>query len=292
MSSLSSVTNETLEAVLQDFHVEAEMTNGIGVDTEEYIRNVLNKALGIDKASNLLNRIMITKDASGIESLKWMDSKSVADLIRFEHPQIIATIIVHLEPYQASQVLSFLSERTRMEVILRTATLDGVQPAAINELNDVLTNLLLSNESIRKKPIGGVRATSAIINFMSGELESATIARLREIDPDLAQSLLDNMFIFDNLADIEDRDIQTILREVPSASLIVAIKGAKEEVKEKFFKNMSLRAAEMMREDIDAKGPVRLSEIEKQQKEILQLVRRLADEGQISTTKGDASDFV
>jgi flagellar motor switch protein FliG len=292
MSTMTSVSNEVLNSVLQEFRGISEQNTSFGIDSEDYIRNVLNKALGSDKASNLLNRILVSKDASGIDSLKWMDSKSVADLIRFEHPQIIATILVHLDPYQASQIIGFLSERTRTEVILRAATLDGVQPAALNELNDVLTNLLNGNESIRKKSIGGVRATASIMNFMNGDIEVSTISKLKEFDPELAQRIIEQMFVFDNIMDIDDRDIQVILREVPSESLIIAIKGAKEEIKEKIFKNMSQRAAEMMREDLDAKGPVRLSEVEKQQKEILQIIRRLADEGQITISKGGENDFI
>ena len=155
MSTLKTIAHEELQSVLQDFEEQSARNASFGVDAEDYIRNVLNKALGDDKASNLLNRILVTRDSSGIESLKWMDAKSVADLIRLEHPQIIATILVHLDSIQASEILTELSERTRMEVILRIATMDGIQPQAIQELNDVLTKLLTGNENIKKKPIGG-----------------------------------------------------------------------------------------------------------------------------------------
>ncbi len=287
MSAMKAVSGQMLEAVLQEFIDKTQHNTEFGIDSDEYIRSVLTKALGDDKAASLINRILVTRDASGIESLKWMDGKSVADLIRNEHPQIIATILVHLERYHASEVLTELTPRLRDEVILRIATLDGVQPAALNELNDVLTKLLTGNDNLRKKAMGGIRTTAEIMNFMNGETENKIMANLREFDAGLAQQVMDQMFVFDNIMDVSDRDIQQILREVPSEALIVALKGAKDEMKEKFFRNMSQRAADMMREDLEAKGPVRLSEVEKQQKEILQIVRRMADEGLItlSTTE-------
>ncbi|MBS0308713.1 MAG: flagellar motor switch protein FliG [Proteobacteria bacterium] len=288
MSAMKSVGNYQLETVLQDFREQTEEASALGVDSDEYIRQVLTKALGDDKAASLLNRILGSKDSSGIESLKWMDAQSVAELIRNEHPQIIATILVHLERYHACEVLDHFTERLRNDVVLRIATLDGVQPAALRELNEVLTKLLSGNESIKKKPMGGVRTAAEILNFLSNENEQSVLSNLKNYDADMAQKIMDEMFVFDNVLDLEDRAIQTLLREVQSESLIVALKGANTELREKFFKNMSSRAAEMMREDLDSKGPVRLSEVEAQQKEILQIIRRLADEGQIMLGgKGD-----
>ncbi|MBS1169187.1 MAG: fliG [Burkholderiaceae bacterium] len=281
MSSMKAVQSEELEAVLEKFTVETEQNTSFGLDSDEYIRDVLTKALGDDKATSLINRILGTRDASGIESLKWMDSQSVADLIRNEHPQIIATILVHLERYHACEVLNHFTERLRNDVVLRIATLDGVQPAALRELNEVLTKLLTGNENVKKKPMGGVRTAAEILNFMGGENESSVMDNLKRHDSDMAQKIMDEMFVFENILDIEDRGIQTMLREVQSETLIVALKGASQELRDKIFKNMSQRAAEMMRDDLESKGPVRLSEVEAQQKEILQVVRRLADEGQI-----------
>jgi flagellar motor switch protein FliG len=281
MSSMKSVQNEELEAVLEAFRSETEQNTSIGVDSDEYIRTVLTKALGDDKASSLITRILGARDASGIESLKWMDAQSVADLIRNEHPQIVATILVHLERDHACEVLGQFTERLRNDVVLRIATLDGVQPAALRELNDVLTRLLTGNENLKKKPMGGIRTAAEILNFLSGENETSVMNNLREYDADMAQKIMDEMFVFENVMEIEDRGIQVILREVQSESLIIALKGAGEDLREKIFKNMSQRAAEMMREDLESKGPVRLSEVEAQQKEILQIVRRLAEEGQI-----------
>ena len=281
MSTMKAVASEQLESVLNDFRNETEQNTSFGLDSDEYIRTVLTKALGEDKAASLLTRILGTRDASGIESLKWMDAQSVADLIRNEHPQIIATILVHLERYHASEVLTYFTERLRNDVVLRIATLDGVQPTALRELNEVLTKLLTGNENLKKKPIGGVRTAAEILNFMNGDTETSVMDNLKNYDGDLAQKIMDEMFVFENIIDIDDRGIQILLREVQSESLIVALKGANQDLREKIFKNMSQRAAEMMREDLESKGPVRLSEVEAQQKEILQIVRRLADEGQI-----------
>ena len=289
MSAMKSVSNELLKTVLDDFHQETESNTSLGLDSDDYIRNVLTLALGDSKANSLINRILTKKETGGFESLKWMDGKSVAALIQHEHPQIIATILLQLEPYHASDIITELTEQTRNEVMLRIATMDGVQPAALLELNDVLTALLNGNENNANKPLGGIPATAAIMNYMNAELETSIISKLTDLNPKIAQQVIDEMFVFDNIVDIDDRHIQTILRSVPSEALLVALKGAKNEVKEKILKNMSQRAAEMMQEDLEVKGPVRLSEVEKQQKEILKIIRRLSDEGQISLVKGDDS---
>src|SRR5450830_281166 len=288
MASMNSVGHEQLQSVIDEFFVEVDKKSSVALDSDDYIRSVLTKALGDDKASGLLNRILQNKDASGIESLKWMDSQTVAEFIKNEHPQIIATILVHLEPDQASEVLGHFTDRLRQDVMLRIATLDGVKPAALRELNDVLSKLLTGNESLKKQQMGGVKTAADIMNYMSGENESSVIEGLKNYDEDMAQKILDEMFVFDNILDIDDKGIQVMLREVQSETLIVALKGATVEIRDKIFKNMSTRAAEMMREDLETKGPVRLSEVEAQQKQILQIVRRLADEGQIMLGgKGD-----
>ena len=281
MATLKSVGHDQVESVLNQFMLMAGERASIGLDSDEYIRSVLTKALGDDKASGLLSRILQNRDSSGIESLKWMDAQTVADLITNEHPQIIATILVHLEPDQASDVLGFFSDRLRQDSMLRIATLDGVKPAALKELNDVLTKLLTNNEDLNKKQIGGVKAAANIMNFMSGDKEASTMNGLKEYDGDMAQKIMDEMFVFDDIIDIDDKGIQIMLREVQSETLITALKGATESMREKVFKNMSSRAAEMLRDDLEAKGPIKLSEVEAQQKQILQIIRRLADEGQI-----------
>ena len=283
MAALKNVQRTRVETVLDDFRKEAEGQSGLGGDSSEYIKAVLNKALGSDRAANLIERILHGGDTAGIESLKWMDAAAVSELIKNEHPQIIATVLVHLDRDQASEILSFFVERMRCDVILRIATLDGIQPTALKDLNEVLTRLLTgSSNSIKKAAMGGTRVAAEILNFMPAALETTVIATVRDFDPEIAQKIQDAMFTFDNVNDLDDRAIQLLLREVQSESLIVALKGANVELRERIFKNMSSRASEMLREDLEAKGPVRISEVEAEQKEILKIVRRLADEGQIA----------
>ncbi len=281
MSNLKNVTRDKIEGVLNDFRTQAEEKTTLGMDSGAYIRSVLTKALGEGKAANLIDRILHGGDTSGIEGLKWMDSPAVAELIKNEHPQIIATILVHLDRDQACEILGFFIDRLRNDVLLRIATLDGIQPAALRELNDVLTKLLSGNDNLKKSPMGGIRTAAEILNFMPAAQEATVIESVKQYDVELAQKILDEMFVFENLLDVDDRGIQLLLREIQSESLIVALKGAAEELREKIFKNMSQRAGEMLKEDLEAKGPVRLSEVEAEQKEILKIVRRLADEGQI-----------
>jgi flagellar motor switch protein FliG len=293
MATMKSVANEQVETVVTEFLVEAEQSSGFGLDSDEYIRSVLTKALGEDKASNLLNRILQTRDAGGIESLKWMDAPTVAEFIKNEHPQIIATILVHLEPDQASAVIGNFTDRLRQDVMLRIATLDGVKPIALRELNDVMTKLLTGNENIKKQTMGGLKVAAEIMNFMSGDNEASVMEGLKSYDEEMAQKIMDQMFVFDNIMDLDDKGIQVMLKEVQSEMLIVALKGTTQEMRDKVFKNMSSRAAEMMKEDLESKGPVKLSEVEAQQKAILQIVRRLADEGQIMLAgKGEDDQYV
>ncbi len=282
MATLKHVTRDQIDAVLEEFRHEAEQLSALSLDSGEYIRAVLTKALGNDKASGLIERILQGGDTSGIEGLKWMDSGAVAELIKNEHPQIVATILVHLDRDQASEVLEFFAERLRNDVVLRIATLDGIQPTALRELNDVLTKLLSGSDNLKRSPMGGVRAAAEILNFMGSSNEESVISTVRGYDEELAQAIVDQMFVFDNLLDIEDRGIQVILKEVESESLIIALKGARPELREKILKNMSSRAAELLREDLESRGPVRVSEVETEQKNILQVVRRLADEGEIA----------
>lgn len=293
MATLKSVGRDQVETAVTDFLTEAELSSHVGLDSDEYIRSVLNKALGDDKASSLLNRILQSRDASGIESLKWMDAHTVSEFIKNEHPQIIATILVHLEPDQASEIIGYFTDRMRQDVMLRIATLDGVKPIALRELNEVMTKLLTGNENIKKQTMGGVKVAAEIMNFMNGETEAIVMEGLKNYDDDMAQRIMDEMFVFDNIMDIDDKGIQVMLREVQSETLIIALKGTTEEMRNKIFKNMSSRAAEMMKEDLESKGPVKLSEVEAQQKQILQIVRRLADEGQIQLAgKGGDDQYV
>jgi len=253
---------------------------------------VLRKALGDDKANLLIDRILQGGDVSGIESLKWMDPGSVAELLRNEHPQIVAAILVHLEFDQASDVLKEFTERQRNEVMVRIATLDGIQPSALKDLNEVMSKVLAGGERMKKATMGGVKTASEIINMLGSSVETSVLDYIREADPDLAQKIMDNMFTFDDLLKIDDRGIQALLKEVQSESLIIALKGATPELREKIFANMSSRAAETLREDLESRGPVRVSEVEAEQKEMLKTVRRLADEGQIVLTGGGDDQFL
>ncbi len=281
MAKLKNVTQEKIDGVLTKFNSEASQQSSLGLNSDEYIRGMLTKALGEEKSKFLLDRILQGNDASGIEGLKWMDAPTVAELVKNEHPQILASILVHLERDHAAAILNQLPERLRGDVVMRIATLDGIHPSALRELNDVITKVLSGSDQIKKAALGGVRTAAEILNFVGGTSEATIMESVRAIDDTLAQGILDEMFVFDNLMDVDDRGIQAVLKEVQSESLIVALKGAAPELREKIFKNMSTRASEMLREDLEAKGPVRLSEVEEQQKEILKIVRRLADEGQI-----------
>ncbi len=286
MAELSTIPRAVVEEVMSDFYYTATESASVHIDTDNYVRQVLTQALGDDKASNLISRILHGGDTGGIEGLKWMDAATVADLIKNEHPQIITTILVHLEHDHASQIVTHFSERLRNDVILRIATLEGIQPVALRELNDVMQRLLSGSSNIKKAAMGGVRPVAEILNNMGSNEANAVIDSIREYDPELSQRILDEMFVFEDLMDVDDRSVQMILREVQSDSLIMAMKGASEGLREKIFKNMSQRAAEMLREDLESKGPVRLSEVETEQKEILKVVRRMADEGTITLGGG------
>jgi len=292
MASMTPQSRETVEPVL--IEVNEHFGKGTMIQSDDdQLREMLTKALGDDRANQLLSRMLSGSETAGIESLKWMDAATAADLIKGEHPQIIATILVHLEYDQAGEILKNFDERLRNDVVLRIATLDGVQPTALKELNDALTRMLSGATTVKKAAMGGVRHAAEILNFVGSTAETAVIDNVREYDPELAQKILDEMFVFENLLDVDDRGIQAILREVQSDSLIIALKGAPPELREKVFKNMSSRAAEMLREDLEARGPVRLSEVEAEQKEILKTVRRLAEEGQVMLGgKGGDDGFV
>jgi flagellar motor switch protein FliG len=281
MAALKNVTREQVDEVMHEFVREAEQHTALSLDSSEYIRSVLTKALGDDKAGAIIDRILQGSDTSGIEGLKWMDSSAVAELIKNEHPQIIATILVHLDRDQASEIVSCFSERLRNDVLLRIATLDGIQPAALRELDDVLTGLLSGSDNLKRSPMGGIRTAAEILNFMQKTHEESVIENVRSFDEELAQKIIDQMFVFENLIDLEDRAIQMLLKEVESETLIVSLKGAQPALRQKFLANMSQRAAELLAEDLDSRGPVRLSEVETQQRKILQIVRNLAETGAI-----------
>ena len=292
IAKLKVVPRTRVEDVLERFDKIAGQQSMLVSDTDEYVRQVLRKALGEDKANLLLDRILQGSDVSSIESLKWMDPASVAELLRNEHPQIVAAILAHLDFDQGSSVLKLWTERQRNEVLIRIATLDGVQPTALKDLNEVMSQILAGGDRMKKSSLGGVKAAAEIINMMGSATEASALDYIRELDSELAQKVMDNMFTFDDLEKIDDKGIQSLLKEVQSESLVLALKGANPELREKVFRNMSTRAAETLREDLESRGPVRLSEVEAEQKEMLKIVRRLVDEGQIVLATGGDDQFL
>ena len=292
IQTMKTIPRDRVDKVLALFNDTAAAQSMLVTDTDEYVKSVLRKALGDDKANLLIDRIMQGGDTAGIESLKWMDAASVGELLRVEHPQIVAAILVHLDFDQAAEVLKTFTERQRNEVLVRVATLDGIQPSALKDLNEVMSQVLAGGEKVRKTRLGGVKTAAEMINLMGTSVETAVLDYIREADNDLAQKIMDNMFTFDDLEKIDDKGIQALLKEVQSDSLVIALKGATPEMREKVFKNMSTRAAETLREDLESRGPVRVSEVETEQKEMLKVVRRLADEGQIVLGGGGDDEFV
>ena len=292
IARLRAISRERVDDVLERFGSIAASQSILVADNDEYVRSVLRKALGDEKAELLLDRIMQSGDVSGIESLKWMDPGAVAELLRNEHPQIAAAILVHLDFDQASAVLKCFAERQRNEVLLRVATLDGIQPAALKDLNEVMSRVIAGGDRLRKSALGGVKTAAEIINLLGASVETSVLDFMRDADNELAQRIMDNMFSFDDLIKIDDKGIQALLKEVQSESLVIALKGATPELREKIFANMSTRAAETLREDLESRGPVRVSEVEAEQKELLKVVRRLADEGQIVIGGGGDDEFV
>lgn len=285
-----AVSREKVETVVDKFTAEAASKSLLVNDSGDYVRSVLKRALGDDKATLLIDRILQGGDVSGIESLKWMDAQSVAELLRNEHPQIVAAILVHLEFDQGAEILRQLTERQRNEVMLRVATMEGIQPTALKDLNEVLFQVLSGTDKVRKASLGGIKTAAEMINLMGTAIEGTVIEAIRSHDPDLAQKIVDKMFVFDDLSRLDNKAIQLVLKEVSSDTLIAALKGAQPELKEKILGNMSSRAAETLREDLESRGPMRLSEVEAQQKEVLKIVRRLADEGQIVIGGGGGED--
>ena len=291
MAKLGNVSKEQIDAVLGTYETEASAHSLFGASNHEYIRNVITRALGEDKGGFLLSHIVKDKGDLGIDTLNWMDSEMVSELIQNEHPQIIASILVHLERETAADVLKRLPERLRADATQRIATLDGIQPVALRELNEVLSKLLSGKEG-KKKSLGGARAAAEILNFLGDGADMAIVEAIKAGDEVLSQKIVDEMFLFENLMEIDDKGIQMILRDVQSESLVLALKGADGALRDKILKNMSSRAAETLRDDLSSMGPVRLSQVEGAQKEMLKVARTLADDGQIVLGGGGADGFI
>ncbi len=292
MATMTGVSRDQVEKVMDDFNNELAGKTSLGVGADDYIRSMLIQALGADKASGLIDRILLGRNTTGLDTLKWMDPRAVADLVRNEHPQIIAIVMAHLDSDQAAEALKILPERVRADVLLRIATLDGIPPNALTELNDIMERQFSGNQNLKSSNIGGVKVAANILNFMETGQDQGILATINNIDAELGSRIQDLMFVFDNLVDLDDRGLQTMLREVSGERLGLALRGADVKVREKITRNMSQRAAEILLEDMEARGPVWLADVEAAQKEILGIVRRLADEGVISLGGAGAEAMV
>ncbi len=292
MAVMTNVTKEQVNTVLRDFISTVDEQTSLGIGSEDYIRKVMTEALGEDKAAGLIDRILMGKNTKGLEALKWMDARAVAELIRLEHPQIISIVLAYLDSDQAAEILTLMPERMRPDLLMRIATLDGIQPSALRELDEIMEKQFSGNTgNVKSASVGGVKSAANIMNFLDSTQEVAIMEKVKDADADIGQKIEELMFVFDDLSEVDDRGMQTLLREISSETLIIALKGADQTLKDKIFKNMSKRAAEMLRDDLEAKGPVRLSEVEAAQKEILTVARRLSESGEISLG-GKGEDFV
>jgi flagellar motor switch protein FliG len=281
MTGLQNVQQMEVQSVIGNFFEEVRNLTGLGIGTDNYIRKMLVTALGEDKANSLIDRILLGGNTTGLDTLKWMDSRSIADMIRNEHPQIQAIVIAYLDPDQSAEILTFFTEKVRLDIMMRVASLDTVQPQALQELNDILEKQFSGNASSQTKAMGGYKVAAEIMNNLDGSIEAELMENIKELDEDMGNQIQDLMFVFENLKEVDDRGIQSLLREVSSEVLVVALKGADDELKEKIFKNMSKRAAELLRDDLETKPPMRLADVEAAQKEILITARRMADAGEI-----------
>ncbi|MCW7760383.1 MULTISPECIES: flagellar motor switch protein FliG [Photorhabdus] len=289
MAGMRQVSNQQLVDVLAEFEEDAGQYAALSINASDYLRSVLIKALGEERASSLLEDILESRETTtGIETLNFMEPQMAADMIRDEHPQIIATILVHLNRGQAADILALFDDKLRNDIMLRIATFGGVQPAALAELTEVLNNLL-DGQNLKRSKMGGIRTAAEIINLMKSQQEENVIEAMRAYDNELAQKIIDEMFLFENLVDVDDRSIQRLLQEITTDSLLIALKGCNQQLRDHFLNNMSQRAAEIMRDDLANRGPVRMSQVESEQKAILLIVRRLAESGEIILNGGDDS---
>jgi len=292
MASLKNITKEQAGSVLTEFVETVGNETAIGVGSEEYLKSVLVKALGEDKAGNVIDRVMMGENAGGLEQLKWMDPRAIVEVIKLEHPQIISVVLSYLDSEQAAEVLLLLPEKVRTDVLLRIATLDRLQPSALKELNEVIEKQFRGNAHVKSSAVGGIKTAANILNLMEASAEEVIMDQINEFDTELGEKIQDLMFVFDDLASVDDRGMQALLREISSETLVMALKGSDSDVKEKVFDNMSKRAAAMLNDDLDAKGPVRLSEVEAAQKEILVIARRLSESGDIALGGKGTEEFV
>lgn len=286
MARLENIRAEMVEEVVATFLEHIRGQTPFGVRTEEYVRDVLVEALGEEEAKALIDRILLNRNSRGIEQLKWMEPRAIAELLRIEHPQIVAILMSLLDTNQAAAVLEHLPESMRYDIVMRIAGLETVQPDALKELDAIMEEQLMGRTNLKSSNIGGVERAAEILNMADSSIEAKIMEELGEKAPDLAQQIQDKMFVFEDLVKLDDRSIQTLLREISTDTLLLALRGTDEALKQKIFSNMSRRAAEMLRDDLEAAPPAKLSEVEAMQKEILQVAKRLADAGEIILAGG------
>jgi flagellar motor switch protein FliG len=292
MAAMDDMTQDKITSVHTHFIEEIQNYSTIGFKSQDFVRRALISAIGEDKAAHLLDQILTGSGAKGLESLKWMDSKQVATIIRNEHPQIQTIVMSYLEPEQSAEILAQFPEKVRLDLLMRVANLEEVQPAALQELNEIMEKQFAGQAGAQAAKMGGLKSAANIMNYLDTNIEGQLMDAIRETDEEMSQQIQDLMFVFDNLIDVDDRGIQAILRETQQEILMKAIKGADEELRNKITGNMSKRAAEMLLDDLEAMGPVRLSEVEAAQKEILSIARRLADAGEVMLGGGGGEEFV
>lgn len=292
MASLSNISNEMVDGVLEEFIVSIKDKTALGVDSDAYIRDMLTNALGADKAGSIIDRILLGRDSKGIDQLKWMDARAIADLVRLEHPQIVAIILSLLDPDQSAEVLGLLPENMRSDLLMRVATLEGVQPAALRELDEMMEQQLTGGDNVQASAIGGIDTAANILNFLDSSVSEMMMEEVTESNAELSQKIQDKMFVFADLIDVDDRGIQTLMREISTDQLLLALRGVEDGLKERIFGNMSKRAAEMLRDDLEAAPPAKLSDVEQSQKDILAIARKLADAGEISLGAGGGDELV
>lgn len=287
ISTMNNVSKAKMQNVMGEFLTAIEEQSSLTVDTENYLRTVLINALGEEKAIPFIDRILVSDKDSGLNRLKWLDARLISDVIRNEHPQIIATILIHLDSEQSAEVVSYFTSEKRAEVLLRMCTIDTLKPEAISELGHVIEKQLSGQKVGKTASVGGIKSVADVINFLEGTVETEVLDKINEWDKELCDKIKDKMFVFENLVDMDNRSVQTLLRDVTTEQLMLALKGTTEPVKEHVFTNMSKRAADLLRDDLEMQGPVKVSDVEKAQKDILAIARSLAEEGKISLgTKG------
>lgn len=292
MANMSKISREQVNEILVEFNEIVGNETALGVGNKDYLKKVLVKALGEDRAGSIIDRVLMGENVSGLEQLKWMDPRAITEIIKLEHPQIISVVLSYLDSELSAEVLSLLPENVRADIVMRIATLDRLQPSALLELNRVIEKQFAGNDHVKSSSVGGIKTAAEMLNMMDPSTEALIIDQVSEVDAEMAENIQDLMFVFDDLSNVDDRGIQMLLREISSETLVIALKGSDDAIKNKVFNNMSKRASEMLREDLEAKGPVRLSDVEAAQKEILTVARRMEESGEISLSGKSAEEYV